>query len=74
MPSGGQGAKMERTNGKPTRQQRDHILEHHLQIAIVNERVHLSYVQECGEKNTGKDCPVPNEASVFLCKRPPCPG
>jgi hypothetical protein len=65
----GQGTKMAKTNGKPTVEQREHILKHHLGIAIVNDRVHVSYVQQCGQDN----CPVPNEIGMFMCKALPCP-
>ncbi len=65
----GQGTKTAKMNGKPTLEQREHILKHHLEIAIVNDRVHLAYVQECGKDG----CPVPHNAALFMCKQPPCP-
>jgi hypothetical protein len=65
----GQGIRAAKTNVKPTLDQREHILKHHLEIAVANDRVHLAYVQDCGKN----DCPVPKNAAFFMCKQPPCP-
>jgi tetratricopeptide (TPR) repeat protein len=59
-----------KAQGKPTHDQRQHILDHHLGIAIVNNRVQLSYVQSCGDQN----CTLPHEITVLMCRQPPCPG
>jgi len=69
MPNG-PGARPAKSQTKPTLDQRKHILEHHLRISIVDERVQLGYAQECGQEN----CPCPPEITIFMCRRPPCPG
>jgi len=60
---------MAKTPGKPTQEQRDHILKRHVGVTIVNDRVQVSFVHECGDG----DCPIPGDISVMMCKRPPCP-
>ena len=69
MPNG-QAAKTAKSPGKLTVEQREHILKHHLGLAIVDERIRISYVHECGHDS----CPVPHEPLMMLCRRPPCPG
>ena len=69
--SDGAGTKMEKINGKLSLKQREHLLNHHLGLTLCGERLHLRYVLEC---DNGEACPLPEEVSVFLCKRPPCPA
>jgi len=73
MPSGGTGTKMAKTNGKLSQQQREHLLNHHLGHAIVGEKLHLTYLLDCGNPVRDKGCPLPAEVAVTVCKRPPCP-
>ena len=72
--SDGAGTKMEKTNGKLSLEQREHLLKHHLGLTLCGERLHLRYVLECDNADQDKACPLPEEVSVFLCKRPPCPA
>ncbi len=40
----GQGAKMAKSPGEPTQEQRDHILKRHVAVTIVNDRMLVSFV------------------------------
>jgi hypothetical protein len=58
---------------KPTEEQREHILKHHLQIKIEDGKdgtVRIAYVISCLEQQ----CPVPDKNRVILalCHKPPC--
>jgi hypothetical protein len=70
----GAGTKMEKINGKLSAEQREHLLNHHLGLTLCGERLHVKYVLECDKSDQGKACPLPEEVSLFLCKRPPCPA
>jgi hypothetical protein len=72
--SDGAGTKMEKINGKLSLKQREHLLNHHLGLTLCGERLHVRYVLECDNDDQDKACPLPEEVSVFLCKRPPCPA
>jgi hypothetical protein len=74
MPSGGAGTKMEKMKGKLTQQQREHLLNHHLGLSLSGDRLQVRYLLECENADKDKGCPLPRDASVFLCKRPPCPS
>ena len=56
---------------KPTEEQREHILKHHLQIKMEEGTVRLAYVIFCSDQQ----CPVPdkNRVIVSYCHKPPCP-
>jgi hypothetical protein len=72
--SDGAGTKMEKINGKLSLEQREHLLKHHLGLTLCGERLHVRYVLECDNSDQDKACPLPEEVSLFLCKRPPCPA
>ena len=72
--SDGAGTKMEKINGKLSLEQREHLLNHHLGLTLCGERLHVRYVLECDSSDQDKACPLPEEVSLFLCKRPPCPA
>lgn len=65
----GQGAKMAKSPGKPTQEQRDHILKRHVAVTIVNDRMVVSFVPECGDS----DGPIHGGIGVMMCKQPPRP-
>jgi hypothetical protein len=73
MSSRGTGTKMANTNGKLSQEQRDHLINHHLGHALVGDKLHLTYLLECGNPEKDKACPLPANVSVIVCKRPPCP-
>ena len=72
--SEGTGTQTQKTNGKRSREQRDHLLNHHLGLALCGDRLHVRYVLECDNADQDEPCPLPEEVSLFLCKRPPCPA
>ena len=63
--SEGTGTQTQKINGKLSREQRDHLLNHHLGLALCGDRLHVRYVLECDNAD---------QVSLFLCKRPPCPA
>jgi hypothetical protein len=66
--SSGEATQTAKSDTKLTVEQRDHVLKHHLGLAIVDDRIRVSYVHECGND----PCPIKQEPFMLLCKRPPC--
>jgi hypothetical protein len=73
MPNEGQGTGTAKSNGKPSAEQREHLLKHHLGLTISGAKLHVTYLMECGNPEE-KPCPLPPDVAVTMCRRPPCPG